>query len=254
MYAIITLALLVSFVIIFILSDVSAKALNKYPIPSDCTTLIGADDDTKMQQGAILEYRTNDALEEQGKSVSYSKFYVQCFCDERALEGDATDATYGQLELPICQDYFDSMFTTLILTNGIMVAIIAINYILKAMTISLITWIGYDTHSELMTKITNGVFVALFFNTGILLLLTNANFSDVSPFLGKIFSGTYYDYSPQWYAMVGSVLVSTMNLNAFMPPIYEGIANATQWLFQTMDNGWNCCKKREERLYMTKTT
>ena len=121
-----------------------------------------------------------------------------------------------------------------------MVAIIAINYILKDMTIRLITWIGYDTHSELMTKITNGVFVALFFNTGILLLLTNW--------------GTYGDYTPAWYAMVGSVLVSTMNLNAFMPPVYEGIANATAWLFQTMDNGWNCCKKREERLYITKTT
>lgn len=107
-YLIIGLALLASFVIIFILSDVSAKALNKYPVPSDCSTLVGYDDDAKMQQGAILEYRTNTALEEDGKTVSYSKYYVQCFCDERATEGDATDAKYGNLDLPICEDYFDS--------------------------------------------------------------------------------------------------------------------------------------------------
>jgi len=142
----------------------------------------------------------------------------------------------------------------MLLTNGISYSIIAVNYLLKVFTISLITWIGYDTHSELMTKIVNGVFIALFFNTGILLMLTNANLSDVSGWLSAVFSGTFYDYSPKWYASVGSVLVSTMLLNAFMPPIFEGITNATAWLFQTMDNGWRCCKKKEERMYFTKTT
>lgn len=82
-----------------------------------------------------------------------------------------------------------------------------------------------------MSKIVNGVFVALFFNTGILLLLTNANVSDVAEWLSGVFGGKYYDYSPQWYANVGSVLVSTMLLNAYMPPLYELIANATVWLF-----------------------
>jgi len=105
-----------------------------------------------------------------------------------------------------------------------------------------------------MTKIVNGVFIALFFNTGILLVLTNANLSDVSGWLSAVFSGTFYDYSPKWYANVGSVLVSTMLLNAFMPPIFEAITNGTAWLFQTMDNGWRCCKKKEERMYHTKTT
>lgn len=84
----------------------------------------------------------------------------------------------------------------MLLTNGVMVTIIAINYILKVVTIMLITWIGYDTYSEQMAKITNGVFVALFFNTGILLLLTNANVSDVSVWLSSVFGGRYYDYSP----------------------------------------------------------
>mmetsp|Transcript_10851 Transcript_10851/g.14609 ORF Transcript_10851/g.14609 Transcript_10851/m.14609 type:complete len:120 (+) Transcript_10851:1994-2353(+) len=119
----------------------------------------------------------------------------------------------------------------MILSNGIMVSIIGINTGLKMTIIKLITWIGYDTHSELMTKITKGVFFGLFFNTGILLVLTNSNFSDVSTWLSAVFHGTYYDYSPRWYAMVGSTLVSTMQLNAFMPPIFEFITNAQLWLF-----------------------
>ena len=71
----------------------------------------------------------------------------------------------------MCEDYFDSQFTTLVLTNSITGIIVAINYLLKTFTIMLITWIGYDTHSEMLTKITNGVFLAQFFNTALVLLL-----------------------------------------------------------------------------------
>ncbi len=87
----------------------------------------------------------------------------------------------------------------LVIGNGITIMIVVINVILKMSTIALITWIGYDTYSELMTNIVNGVFVVLFFNTGILIVLSNANLSDVSGLLGGWFSGKFYDYSPAWY-------------------------------------------------------
>lgn len=76
-----------------------------------------------------------------------------------------------------------------------------------------------------MNKITNSVFMGLFFNTGVLFMLTNANLSDVSPALGKVFDNKYFDYSPRWYAMVGATLVQTMLINAFMPPIFEILTN-----------------------------
>ena len=68
-------------------------------------------------------------------------------------------------------------------------------------------WIGYDTHSQLQTKITNGVFLVLFANTGMLLTTANANFSEISTLLGKFFNGAYYDYSPDWYKNIGEILV-----------------------------------------------
>lgn len=88
-----------------------------------------------------------------------------------------------------------------------MVLIITINTVLKKSTVALITWIGYDTYSELMTRIINGVFIVLFFNTGILLLLVNANLSDVSTPLGNVFHSRFFDYSPKWYVFVGDKLV-----------------------------------------------
>ena len=115
----------------------------------------------------------------------------------------------------------DAYIPTLLASNGITIFIVVLNVILKMTVISLVSWIGYDTHSELMTKITNLVFDVLFFNTGILLTLVNANLADVSSVLGNIFERTFYDYSPRWYATVGKTLVQTMLLNAFMPPIFE---------------------------------
>lgn len=132
-----------------------------------------------------------------------------------------------------------------------MIVIIVINIILKMITIELITWIGYDTYSELMTQITNAVFYSLFFNTGILLILVNANLDEISWGLGlnNVIQGAYPDYSPDWYNVVGATLVSTMLLNAFMPPLYEFQAVATAWAFQALDQGF---ARGEDKIYKTK--
>ena len=82
-------------------------------------------------------------------------------------------------------------------------AIVVINKILTTVAIAGITWIGYDTHSEKDSKITNGVFAAQFFNTAILLLLVNANLSEVTPMIGWIFNGPFNDFIPLWYRVVG---------------------------------------------------
>ncbi len=133
--------------------------------------------------------------------------------------------------------------------------VVVVNVALKMTAISLITWIGYDTHSELMARITNGVFIVLFFNTGLLITLANANLSDVSTWLGSIFDGTHYDYSPNWHSKVGYLLVQTMVLNAFYPPIFEVIEIVKVWAFQAYDSGkWGfcCCKStKAERMENT---
>ena len=125
---------------------------------------------------------------------------------ERGDEPEATYTYYGE-EYAICSDYEKKKFTTLMITDGIVLSIIGVNFLVKNVSICLINWIGYETHSELAKKITNIVFIGLFFNSGILILLTNANLADVSEFFGAIFSHSYYDYSPQWYATVGTTVV-----------------------------------------------
>lgn len=121
--------------------------------------------------------------------------------------------------------------TVLITTNLITGIIVAINMVIKNITISLITWIGFDTHSEQLTKITNGVFIGQFFNTAILLLLVYANLTSSSLPLAQNFSGPFNDYTDKWYAIVGSQIVKTMAINAILPPILEVIPIVTAWYF-----------------------
>ena len=72
----------------------------------------------------------------------------------------------------------------------------------------------------------NGVFILLFFNTGIIVTLVQANLSDVSTGLSNVFDGPFYDYSPQWYNVVGNTIVLKMAIAALMPPIYESMVFA----------------------------
>jgi hypothetical protein len=69
--------------------------------------------------------------------------------------------------------------------------------ILKTVIILLVHWVGQDTWSKQLSSITNGVFIAQFFNTGILLLLVNANLSEHPGIpLSSYARGPFYDYSP----------------------------------------------------------
>jgi len=132
--------------------------------------------------------------------------------------------------------------------QAITVFIVVVNKILVKICVALITWVGFDTHSEQLTKITNGVFVAQFFNTAIILLLVNANFAEVFTPLSGTFNGPFPDYVPYWYASVGYAVTDTMILNAFFPIIFQVMDDTIAWLMLKLDNGWS------NDVYKTKKT
>ncbi len=97
-----------------------------------------------------------------GRKTQYAG-YLSCFCQEQYSNGVAKDAVYPMRdgsETPICQQYWKYQWFLLTMTNVITGFVVVVNTILSELTIRMITWIGYDTHSEMMTKITNGIFVA----------------------------------------------------------------------------------------------
>lgn len=96
--------------------------------------------------------------------------------------------------------------------------IVGVNYVIRELIIYGVEFIKYDTNSEKLKQTTNTIFLAQFFNTGLILLLVNANLTEHSPkFITKFFNGAYYDYYPEWYADVGQKIVQTMMINSMLP-------------------------------------
>ena len=78
-----------------------------------------------------------------------------------------------------------------------------------------------------------------FFNTALLLLLANANFSETHiPLVDKIFKGKYTDLHQGWYDDVGATLVQTMMINAVMPLAEFAGFWAMGFVFRIMDRSY----------------
>ena len=235
---------------IFLCAQFSVKTLLKFPAV-DCTQITGLQSNRELLDSALVEYTQQQQLEARGKDVSYAG-NVQCFCTEKKQLGHPKDQGYGLQHLQICEEYINSTLNVLVIKNSITIIIVVINYIIREISIRLIIWIGYDTYSEQLTKITNGVFIGQFFNTAFLLLLAYANFSDIDLPLMENFTGPFNDYTDKWYALVGSQIVSTMTINMVLPPAVEAYPIIEGWFCRRRDQGWE--KDRVARFYKTKKT
>lgn len=106
--------------------------------------------------------------------------------------------------LQMCATYNSDKFYSFMLGNGITFLTVIINTLLRELIIYLTLWVGHDTRSEQLTSITSGVFLTQFFNTGLLLLLVNANLTEYGENrIIKSFNGPFSDYTPDWYNDVG---------------------------------------------------
>lgn len=86
-----------------------------------------------------------------------------------------------------------------------------INIILRTISFGLITWIGYDARSAEISNILTTVFFTNFINTGVLLLLINADLTKLSVYTKDLpLRGVYPDLNENWYADIGPALVQTM--------------------------------------------
>ena len=151
----------------------------------------------------------------------------------------------------MCLDYQESKWPTFFYSNIITIIITVINQVLTFASITLISWIKYDTHSVQITRVTNGVFAAQFFNTAILIILVYANLEEQSPRIGELLDGQFRDYSPNWYTLVGNNIVQTMFINAFMPIISETIVIVTGSIQRCIDRGCtrDIYRTRQSQIY-----
>lgn len=131
------------------------------------------------------------------------------------------------------------------------VSIVAVNYFLRVGVIYIVKQIGFSSRSAETKNIMIFVFLLQFFNTGPLLLLINADFSELEvPLLNKLQPGPHSDFGPKWYQFVGETLINTMCFN-LMWPVMEFVifyALRTFWRLKDMNFGWNRGTTKQTRI------
>ena len=71
---------------------------------------------------------------------------------------------------------------------------------------------GFETFSTEITYVRNAVFTVSFINNALLVLIMSADFEVLNYFQGK-----YSDINEEWFADIGSIVVSSMTFTAFYP-------------------------------------
>lgn len=138
----------------------------------------------------------------------------------------------------------------LALDSGLGYVIVGVNYVIRTIMIMLISWIGYASETEKLTKITTATFLMLFFNTAFLLMLVNADMGEQLWGFGlKI--GHYGDFSALWWKVIGNTILSTMFINAIFP-VFEWVGFfGLRYLSRWLDRGYAICSWNK---YTTKAT
>ena len=143
----------------------------------------------------------------------------------------------------ICLYFKDGVFSAYVWTSALSYIIIGFNYILTQACIAAVNWVGYSTETKRLSESTTVTWAVQFFNTGIILLLVNANMSD-QPITFWLTNGTFSDFNAAWFKTVGNILVGSMMFNIYYP-IIEAVG---YWLmrvaFRFLDRGISCDSRK----------
>lgn len=237
--------LLISFFLIFSAQKNAMALKNKYP-KQNCKDFTKEYEHREniWEKEAIMEFMVNEEIEE-NEGVALYTGPMQCFCKQKKKEGKKNNAIYvlkdaagkTQFAGQICDDYFHDVVKSKLYGLSITFIIIAINTVLKIAIVNLVSWIGIDTISQLMGTIAKVVFLAQFFNTGLIILIVNANLTEHQPkAIFSIFNGPFSDYMPQWYLDVGMKIIVTYFVQGLMPfvkIVIEGFKSTLKILIDT---------------------
>lgn len=171
----------------------------------------------------------------------------QCYCKTKThLYDNLSDKS-------LCYEYNKDILTGLFLNNLVTVLVSVINIVIRKLNMSLIDGIGYHTQSQKVSAIMTSIFVASFVNTGIILLLTNAQLEySVLKFIP--INNQYSDLNDDWYEDIGFSLLKTMLIMAFFPYVELVLFNVIKTLQKVLDSGFYFLRKESDNFKTKKKT
>ncbi|ETW05319.1 hypothetical protein H310_04271 [Aphanomyces invadans] len=169
---------------------------------------------------------------------------LQCYCEPKLA---TAIKMYGIVEGPRklynnqipCQQYLASYLRkngAIVLAAGV---VIVVNLCLQTILRAFGEFERHTSESERASALVFKLFFAQLLNTGVIVLLVNASWTDVPlPLsLDKIFHGEFPDFVQKWYVAVGVGIATTMLVNSVAPQVAPTlnafvIAPMSRWLGQ----------------------
>lgn len=103
---------------------------------------------------------------------------------------------------------------------------------------------GCQTESQQMKYTTNAIFISQFVNTGIMLLVVNANLEFQGGPLKKVFHGTDPDFNQRWFSTVGDTIVGSMFFNIYFPLLEALLLYGIRSIRRLIDKSCYCRNQR----------
>lgn len=156
------------------------------------------------------------------ESAYTSRKKIFCYCKQQTFIDLAEDSDKTEF----CQEYLKQQsFLSMYRFLG-SAGVIFINLVLKYIMAKLSAFERTSTETKQKLQTMTRVFVALFINTGILTLLSNADMQGSQvvralPFNDYFMNGNYDDFNREWYTDVGSIITATMIVNAISPHFFN---------------------------------
>ena len=98
---------------------------------------------------------------------------------------------------------------------------ILINYSIKTLIVLTVSKMGYQSETQKSIRAFLFIFSMQYFNTGWLMMLSNASLKNQGFFFEDYFRGSEPDLDMNWYLNHGTLLVQSMIFNIYMPILYE---------------------------------
>ena len=238
-YFAITIILVIVFVIMAFLKRATAENMQKYPSRTPCAGI------SSLYEGAEENYAKAATLDMQPTFDKVGGGYYQCYCKHFSYSYVMKNIAYDDKH--ICYQYYKDKAIQTTLNTTVTILVSVINIVLRLIVEALVNKIGYDTDSERVSTIMTVTFVSMFMNTGVITLLTQANFRYMdAPFHLIPFYLEFPDFNRDWYIILGSTMVKTMFIAALAPLIELISGVLTRTIKRTLDSGFSCCPRMHE--------
>jgi hypothetical protein len=235
----------------FFFSWMKSKAINnmwRYPTTTNCgavTSMFSGKDPTTGEMVVDLDdYQKYADIDKPLTNERQGSGIYLCFC----LAYKSNPGVGYLDENDLCYQRFHQYVSGYAISQSVTIVITIVNTIITMLCKFLISKVGYHTITGEITAVTMSIFLASFFNTAILLLLADADLSQITLLSWIPIAGPFPDLTEQWYIVVAPSLIMTMMINAFYPYIDLGISFGTLALYRCLDQGFStyiCCKKEK---------